>query len=384
MPAVLLIGSITRDRIGVPGRRWSQPGGAPWHAGVALTPAVEVAAVAQAGPWCQRFALPGLRAAGVRWLGAAAPRDTAFINRYARGQRRQVLCSQAPLIGVAQLPAGAITETITGTITGTIAAAVVSPLFPADVDPAVVAALRPRGIFVALDLQGLLRSPDARGRVRPIAADIRPFAEGVHALKCSQRELQTLLPALDWHAAAIDLARSLGCELIVTRGAEGALLVAGTALFEMEGVALDATVDTTGAGDALIAAYAAGRASGLLAGPALAEATAVTVGLLRRRAAAAAAGAELLRLWRRWEAAAATPRRVAIDRVLGEALRRHLPAAPAGEGDAAELLSACWALWTRGWPREAALAPAALAAVLAPAAAAAEIDPAEPATLPPC
>lgn len=376
MPAVLLVGSITRDRIMVPGRRWSQPGGAPWHAGVALAPAVEVTAVAQAGPWCQRFALPGLRAAGVRWLGTAAPCDTTFINRYARRQRRQVLCSQAPPIGVAQVP--------TGAITGMIAGAVVSPLFPADVDAAVMAALRPRGIFVALDLQGLLRSPDARGRVRTVAADISPFAEGAHALKCSQRELQTLLPVLDWRAAAIDLARSLGCELVVTRGAEGAFMVAGTARIEVEGVTLDATVDTTGAGDALIAAYTAGRGSGLSAGSALTEATAVTVGLLRRRAAAVAAGAELPRLWRRWEAITAVPRHVAVDMALEEALRRHLPAAPGGEVDAAELLSACWALWTRGWPSEAALAPAAVAAALASAATAAANDRAEPATLPPC
>ena len=113
----LLIGPLTRDfirREAAPagaGRRWSQPGGAVWHAGLALALAepmagARVSVVATAGPWARRDALPGLAAAGVRWRGVDSPRDTAFVNRYDRDRRRQVLLSRATPLPASAIEAG--------------------------------------------------------------------------------------------------------------------------------------------------------------------------------------------------------------------------------------------------------------------------------------
>ena len=81
-----LLGPLTRDFTHQDSLRWSQPGGAPWHAGLALgaskEPADQVLALAVAGPWSARFGLPGLIASGVGWAGQLQERDTVFRNRY--------------------------------------------------------------------------------------------------------------------------------------------------------------------------------------------------------------------------------------------------------------------------------------------------------------
>ena len=244
MVELLLVGSLTRDvtvlrraGAGAP-LRWTQPGGAPWHGGLALQadppagtadPSPRAAAVAQAGPWGRRFALPALAAFGVRWLGPESAEDTVFRNRSAGGRRQQTLLARARPLRPADLPA----ERPGGVV--------VSPLFPEDVGAGVVERLRAAGPFLGLDLQGWLRAVDAEGRVRArrlggIEA-IRAVAAGAQVVKFSAREFQRLGPTDDWREAARAAAGALGAEVLVTRGAAGAFLATpGGAVAEAGGV----------------------------------------------------------------------------------------------------------------------------------------------------
>lgn len=387
----LLIGPLTRDfirREAAPagaGRRWSQPGGAVWHAGLALALAepmagARVSVVATAGPWARRDALPGLAAAGVRWRGVASPRDTAFVNRYDRDRRRQVLLSRAAPLPASAIEAGAI---------DTPAAVVVSPLMPGDTPPETARLMRARGAFVAADAQGDLRVAGAGGRIETRAADLRAALDGVQAVKFSRREFRVyagVAAGADWRAAAVAAAMSLGVEVVVSLGGDGAAVAAPGAagVIDVPSPSPGGTGDTTGAGDILIATYARARSLGLGPGPALERAVQQTHAVLRRRSAAEGeAGRALLPLLRELQRVAAlTRRRVrrgdacdrafrpdgALARAVGGALPSLTPptmTAAGADARAAAVSGACWALFSAGWPDDPRLDAGALSALVA-------------------
>ncbi len=387
----LLIGPLTRDFIrradvspqGA-GPRWSQPGGAVWHAGLALALAepmhgARVSVVATAGPWARRCALPALAAAGVRCRGVESARDTAFVNRYDRDRRRQTLISRAPPLPESAIEAGAI---------GDPAAVVVSPLMPGDTPPGTARLMRARGAFVAADAQGDLRVSGAGGRIETRAADLRAALDGVQAVKFSRREFEVYAGSAaraDWRAAAARSADALGVEIVVSLGGDGAAVAAPGAarVIDVPSPSPGGTGDTTGAGDILIAAYARARGLGLGAGPALERAVRQTHAVLRRRPDADGAGGRaLLPLLRELQGLAALTRRrvrrgdacdqaFRPDGALARAVFASLPPSsrtavvPAADDRAAALSGACWALFSAGWPNEPRLAPGALAALVA-------------------
>ncbi len=133
------------------------------------------------------------------------------------------------------------------------------------VDPGVrasaadVAALEPRAVSLSLD-QLYCVPPGAAAYVTCGDDDARAFARrppaklaGVRGLFVSKREALTLTEEDDVEAAAAVLARSAEC-VIVTLGEQGAMAVVdGQNIFAP---AIEATaLDTTGAGDLLVAAY---------------------------------------------------------------------------------------------------------------------------------
>ncbi len=133
------------------------------------------------------------------------------------------------------------------------------------VDPGVrasaadVAGFAPRAVALSLD-QLYCVPPGAAAYVTCGDDDARAFARrppaqlaGVRALFVSRREALTLTETHDVDAAAAELGKSAE-RVIVTLGGEGAIaLVKGTS---MRAPAISATaLDTTGAGDLLVAAY---------------------------------------------------------------------------------------------------------------------------------
>ena len=133
------------------------------------------------------------------------------------------------------------------------------------VDPGVrasaadVAGLEPRAVALSLD-QLYCVPPGAAAYVTCGDDDARAFARrppaklaGVRALFVSKREALTLTEADDVETAAATLARSAE-RVIVTLGSEGAMAVVEGRT--MRAPAITATaLDTTGAGDLLVAAY---------------------------------------------------------------------------------------------------------------------------------
>ena len=96
----VLVGVLTRDFTRQGGTGWSQPGGAVWHAGLALAlPAVmadaRVTICTTAGPWARRWGLPGLASAGLALRAVDSANDTVFRNRYEADRRRQSLISSS-------------------------------------------------------------------------------------------------------------------------------------------------------------------------------------------------------------------------------------------------------------------------------------------------
>ena len=378
---LLIAGSVTRDFQQL-AQRWSQPGGAPWHAvlgGVGGVPAadVDVTILARTGPWVRRYARPALIAAGARWEGEPANGDTVFVNRFRAVHRTQRLRSAAPPITCAALSAERFD------------AVVLSPLFPTDLAAGCIPGLAEHARFVIFDLQGLLRSIDRTGRVRIERTDLASPVAHAQALKFSLEEFGVVAGSAPWRTEAAAFAAAHDVELVVTEAARGATLFLpprlGGGEVVAKGVGVAEAIDTNGAGDLLTATYAVTRARGRPPADALATASAAAIGMLQRRQRAQSVAARILPCLRvlelalqRWtlrrapageraQAAAlsGTPLQRAIEVQLGG---RLVAGAPTPEDRTGALLSGAWALLTRGWPTDLApsdpLAPPGLAGAI--------------------
>jgi sugar/nucleoside kinase (ribokinase family) len=125
-----------------------------------------------------------------------------------------------------------------------------------DFPPALLAALAAAGHRVCLDAQGLARGP-ATGPVelRSFPADA---VAGVAVLKLAEREALAVAGSLD-----ADALRALGVtEVVVTRGAAGALVVTPSRVWGVAPTGAGEYPDPTGAGDTWAAAYMAAREGG--------------------------------------------------------------------------------------------------------------------------
>ncbi|GAB3810116.1 carbohydrate kinase family protein [Micromonospora zhanjiangensis] len=100
----------------------------------------------------------------------------------------------------------------------------------------------------------LLTTPAAPADLRATVAE---FAAGAHLVKLSAADVEVLYPGSTVERAAAEL-RSLGAgAVVVTRGADGALVLAGADPVPLPAPRVHA-VDATGAGDSVMAALIAG------------------------------------------------------------------------------------------------------------------------------
>ena len=387
MPDLLIVGPLSRDLIRSPAGAWWQPGGAPWHAGLALSEWAEVAAVGQAGPWLQAYALPGLAAMDVRWGGHVVDTDTAFLNNAGGGgaveRRQRLLRASAPLdpaaLGTVEAPT-----------------VVVSPLFAGDGAVESIAEWAAGGAFVAVDAQGLLRQTGPRGQVGLQAdAALWERTAGVHAVKFSLREFVAQAGTNAWREAATAAAAAHRREVVVTRGAEGVFVATPKETFAFTAPPVTTRggrVDATGAGDAFLAAYALVRSGGGEPREAAGHAVESVSAMLRDRAGGGQAVEVARRLshlyrlverLRRAAARGAVSERAGVDvltalepvqTVLSERFPQGISSMAAERealGMAAALVGVCWAMLARGWP--AASTAAGVAALEAATVAAREV-----------
>lgn len=133
----------------------------------------------------------------------------------------------------------------------------VAPLLAGDAGADVLAGLRAAGHRVSLDGQGLVR-------VRAVGPlQVAPLADPevlalVDVLKLSEEEAAVLAQPFD-----LDAALALGViEVVVTRGARGAVVVADGRPTEVPAPRVVEGVDPTGAGDVFMVSYVGARAAG--------------------------------------------------------------------------------------------------------------------------
>jgi sugar/nucleoside kinase (ribokinase family) len=235
----LVVGAVTRD-LG-PGRR-VEPGGVVTHAGLALASlGAATRVVTRVHSRDGARLLAGLRAAGVEVLALPSRRTTTYLNDYGGPVDRHRLLAVSDPITPDDVPAGWREADLVH----------LGPLHARDLLPETARALRG---FTGLDLQGLVRVPRRRA-LRPVVG-LRRFLDGVDVVQASEEELAAVLPG-----PRVRLAERLGAhELIVTRGASGALVLAGRRRLEVRALPVDGAAP--GAGDVFLAAYLFGRASG--------------------------------------------------------------------------------------------------------------------------
>jgi len=125
----------------------------------------------------------------------------------------------------------------------------VAPLLRSDFPAGTLAALA-AGRRLSLDAQGLVRRPRL-GRLEADAAYDPAVLEHVTALKLSEEE-----------ARIVDPGRVGVPEVVLTLGSRGAIVLAGGHRTEVEAQAVEG-IQTTGAGDVFMVAYAVARVDGL-------------------------------------------------------------------------------------------------------------------------
>ncbi len=124
-----------------------------------------------------------------------------------------------------------------------------------ELPPETLARIAERAQHVVVDLQGLIRTTDAEGRVRHRRLEETPSAallHRMHVLKASEDEAL----ALD-----VEQVRQRTC-LVITRGARGCTVLTAGAAFDVPAPPVE-EVDPTGAGDCFLAGFALGLLRGL-------------------------------------------------------------------------------------------------------------------------
>ena len=110
--------------------------------------------------------------------------------------------------------------------------------------------------FLSVDVQGLLRAVDARGRVRLVRKNIDSFLSECNLLKATEQEARILAPATSLFSSARRLLRKGAEYAIITRGPRGAVLVGkGSKAIQVPSIPKSRVIDPTGAGDVFVGSW---------------------------------------------------------------------------------------------------------------------------------
>ncbi|HTO09489.1 MAG TPA: PfkB family carbohydrate kinase [Myxococcota bacterium] len=241
--SALVLGAITRDV--EPGGA-SSAGGVVHYAGLAFAAlGANARIVTRCRPQDAPELLGALRAARVETRALPSRETTTYANDYSGSEDLHELLATSDPIAPADLPpdwraADAIH---------------LGPLHRRDILPETLSVLRGH---VGIDLQGLARERSPAGTRLAPNAELKDYLAHVSVAKAAEEEIAVLLEGMTLRAFQREYALP---ELLVTRGARGALLVTHDGVDEIAAVPAPRRFPT-GAGDVFLAAYLFARAAG--------------------------------------------------------------------------------------------------------------------------
>lgn len=240
--SALVLGAITRDlERGSP----AAPGGVVHYAGRAFAAlGARTRVVTRVREADTHELLAPLIASGVEVRALPSAATTTYENDYSGPEDRHELLAASDPLGPDDVPlAWRSADAIQ-----------LGPLHRRDLLPETLACLRG---FRGIDLQGLVRLADAAGTRLAPNAELKDFLPHVSVAKAGEEELAVVLEGRTLE----EFRREFGlAELLVTRGARGALVVTRSGVQEVEAPVVPRRFPV-GAGDVFLAAYLHARAS---------------------------------------------------------------------------------------------------------------------------
>lgn len=242
-----VFGNLTLDELDKDGKHSVRPGGTALYTSLAAAqfgiPASIFSNIGEDYPrgLLERIHRNGVNVSGVRRF---AGKTTRFQISYPSGLRRLELVSPSRKLKLVDAIASFRTIHL-------------GPVF-SEVGLDALEIGRSHSKFLSIDLQGLLRETDQKGRVKLVKRDVRPFLEECNLVKVTEEEARVMIPAKSLLSKARQLLREKTDYVLITRGRLGCLLVpkVGRA-FRIPPFPETRIEDPTGAGDIFVGSWLA-------------------------------------------------------------------------------------------------------------------------------
>jgi sugar/nucleoside kinase (ribokinase family) len=246
MPAtVLVVGSVTIDRIIENGKTSERLGGVVTYGGLTFQRLGVSTAVVTNIAANHRGLLDVLAAEGLAVHAGTSRLTTHFVNR-AQGDWREQLMPEA----AAPITAGQVKPLLSE-----IRHVHAGPLHPDDIEPQAMALMAESKKLVSLDVQGYLRRTENDRIVAAVSAGLEGALRSAHIIKADEEELTLMLDHFRLSLPGF-LQRFRIDEAVITRGSRGASVWtrAGEG-YHFGAETVRRPVSTVGAGDVFFAAY---------------------------------------------------------------------------------------------------------------------------------
>jgi sugar/nucleoside kinase (ribokinase family) len=268
---VLVVGSLSLDRIELDGQSEARVGGTVVYSGLTWRRLGGEVTVVTAMADRDRAAARPLLHAGVLLVAADSDATTSFVNRVDGDGREQEVAARARAIPAELVAAAGPADVVH-----------LGPLHPDDLEPEVYRVARAAAPAVAIDVQGFTRRIEGRRVLAEASKSAAELLRGAGWLKGDAGEFDLVAAALGCSAA--QLADALGAgEVLRSRASEGGeVLRPGAPAIRWAAVPVTGPVDPTGAGDVFLAAYLWHRVGQRLG---IAESAALAAALAARQVA---------------------------------------------------------------------------------------------------